>query len=641
MPIERVQIVVTETGGATTARSIGSVGTAAKTSSGFIDTFKSALLGLGAAGAAAALISYSDAATRVSNSLKLAGLEGQKFTDTQQKLYDVAIANGQETESLAAIYQKLSATQTALNTDGQGIIDVTTGIAAAMRQSTAGTGAQAGALQQLSQLFGGTMVQAQEFNSLVDGAYPLLIAAAQGSSRWAGDVSKLRADVRASTVTTKEFFAALQNGLPALVAAGKDIPLTIGQSFVALKQSFQEWIALSPQANVGIGLLSSGIQALAQHMNVIAPTLAAFGVALATTFIGGTIVSAAANLAALGVGIATIGAKMALAIPQMLVFTATWIAANAPMILIIASVTAIGAGIAFLADKLFNGGQAWQSFEQASTAAITNIKSIFDQVLSFTGTNANIQIQGDTAANSLTKAGQTTAQTIKSYMDASGKTISVAIPQGAQTATPVITQAVKEGGDLAAKAISDSVQDIGKQLADQVTTSFDPAIDKLTAAFTDNFEQPATELITNLTTWATTFTTTLAQTFATAQTGMNTSLAATFAGFITNATAWGNSFIQAFNAAAQNAANALRSAAASAGPGPSAGGAAFATGGQFNVGGTGGTDSQKIAFMATPGERVTIETASQARQNDAAHNGSGPASGARQRSRRRAKHQRV
>jgi hypothetical protein len=40
---------------------------------------------------------------------------------------------------------------------------------------------------------------------------------------------------------------------------------------------------------------------------------------------------------------------------------------------------------------------------------------------------------------------------------------------------------------------------------------------------------------------------------------------------------------------------------------------AFATGGGFTVGGQGGTDSQMVKFLATPGERVTVETPSQAK----------------------------
>ena len=39
--------------------------------------------------------------------------------------------------------------------------------------------------------------------------------------------------------------------------------------------------------------------------------------------------------------------------------------------------------------------------------------------------------------------------------------------------------------------------------------------------------------------------------------------------------------------------------------------AGFATGGAFTVGGTGGTDTTPVHFMATPGERVIVQTPEQ------------------------------
>ena len=42
-------------------------------------------------------------------------------------------------------------------------------------------------------------------------------------------------------------------------------------------------------------------------------------------------------------------------------------------------------------------------------------------------------------------------------------------------------------------------------------------------------------------------------------------------------------------------------------------GQGYATGGSFLVGGSGGTDTTPVGFMATPGERVTIETPEQQR----------------------------
>jgi len=48
--------------------------------------------------------------------------------------------------------------------------------------------------------------------------------------------------------------------------------------------------------------------------------------------------------------------------------------------------------------------------------------------------------------------------------------------------------------------------------------------------------------------------------------------------------------------------------------------AGFANGGNFTVGGSGGTDSQNVAFRATPGEEVTIETPSQKRRRQQQEN---------------------
>lgn len=55
---------------------------------------------------------------------------------------------------------------------------------------------------------------------------------------------------------------------------------------------------------------------------------------------------------------------------------------------------------------------------------------------------------------------------------------------------------------------------------------------------------------------------------------------------------------------------------------------AFATGGQFTVGGSGGVDSQMVAFRASPGEQVAVSTPTQVRKGTAGQNITGGASAA-------------
>ena len=51
---------------------------------------------------------------------------------------------------------------------------------------------------------------------------------------------------------------------------------------------------------------------------------------------------------------------------------------------------------------------------------------------------------------------------------------------------------------------------------------------------------------------------------------------------------------------------------------------AYATGGSFTVGGSGGTDTTPVQFMATPGERVTVETPRQRAESQNQGNGAAP-----------------
>lgn len=99
----------------------------------------------------------------------------------------------------------------------------------------------------------------------------------------------------------------------------------------------------------------------------------------------------------------------------------------------------------------------------------------------------------------------------------------------------------------------------------------------------------------------------------------------------TAATSIGNSIVSSGRNAASAIGDAIRSAYNTANNGPTSSEInrfrdsrtselnpfGFAKGGQFMVGGSGGTDSQEVKFRASPNERVTVETPAQRKQNDA------------------------
>jgi len=614
MATENVKITISSTGGVTVKKELDGIGTSARGAASNVDFMRNALAGVAAYLSVSTFVRYADAATQVSNSLKLAGLQGQEFATVQDRLYAAAIDNGQSTEALASIYLKLSAAGKELGLNSDQITGTLEGVAAAMRLSTAGASAQEGALQQLSQMLGGTKVQAQEFNSLVDGAYPLLQAAAAGSSKWGGSVAKLTQDVKASNVTTKEFTDALRIGLPIIEAQAAGIPLTVGAAFRALGESFQYWIATSSQASVAGGIMSNAIMSVARNIDMVIPAIALIGAAMAASFGVQFIMSLGANImqftmllarmgvmlvttivpaiASFAVGLATLALNFALALPGIIAATAAFIAANATVIVIVATVTILAAGLVYLYDVLFNGGAAFASFEDAASRAVTSVKNQFATVLSFLGNGtANITVTAQQAAQQLLQSSQTGAQQYKQN----------------------INQASNQGGQEIAKSMTDAA----KQVSDPIKTGIADGVQTAVTDISSAITAAGTTLSTTLNASAQT----MSQTLSTALQQTGISMANEFKQwgmtFIREFRSAGNEFIQKWSQAATQAANAIRAAAATAGDtgGSSPG---FAVGGQFRVGGSGGTDSQKVAFRATPNERVTIETPKQQRENDAA-----------------------
>lgn len=495
MATETVRIVISSTGAVTVVKEFNEIGNAAKNASTGVDFMRSALAGLLAYISVDTFISYADAATRVGNQLKMAGLSGQEFAAVQEQLYDAAIRNGQVTEELATIYQKMMSVQETLGYNSQQSADFTVNIATAMRMASSSTAAQSGALQQLSQTMGGTMVQAQEFNSLVDGAYPLLMAAAQGSDRWAGSVAKLRNDVKNGDVTVREFMEAMRVGLPQVAAQASSMTLTIGQAFVGLGQAFQQYLATSQQAMSASGMLSRAIQFLGANIDTVVPAVVALGAAMAANFGAQFLMSAYANIVQLttglirfgtllvstvvpaivsaGVAVATMGVNFVAALPAIIASTTAFIAANASMLAIIGTLALVAAGVAYLIDVLFNGGKAWASFSDAATNAIGTVKDAFNQLGEWTSNGIDVTVQGEQAAQKIleafkgggTDAANKVAQAVKTSATPAATALQNGVVQGGQQAAKTQLTAAEQASQIGAATLANSFGEGSSQVA--------------------------------------------------------------------------------------------------------------------------------------------------------------------------------
>ncbi|GEC15152.1 tape measure protein [Nitrobacter winogradskyi] len=200
-------------------------------------------LGKGMVGALAAAFSlreaqkFIDTATRIDNALKVAGLSGEQLTKVYDALFVSAQKNAAPLEALVQLYGRASLVQKELGVSTEQLLKFTDNVAVALRVSGKSAAESSGALLQLSQALGSGVVRAEEFNSMLEGALPIVQAAANGITEAGGSVSKLRQLVVDGKVSSAAFFKGFQAGAVMLNQQVAGASLTVAQGFERLQNS--------------------------------------------------------------------------------------------------------------------------------------------------------------------------------------------------------------------------------------------------------------------------------------------------------------------------------------------------------------------------------------------------------------------
>ncbi|RVQ20387.1 tape measure protein [Sinorhizobium meliloti] len=172
----------------------------------------------------------SEAATRIDNSLKVAGLSGAELERVYEGLSKAAIANGAPIETLASLYSKAAQAQKELGVTSGELLTFTNNVALALRVAGTDATAASGALLQLGQALGSGKVQAEEFNSILEGAPTIAQAAAAGLKEAGGSVSQLKQLVVDGAISSEAFFRAFEAGSVILEQKAANATFTIAQA---------------------------------------------------------------------------------------------------------------------------------------------------------------------------------------------------------------------------------------------------------------------------------------------------------------------------------------------------------------------------------------------------------------------------
>lgn len=221
---------------------------------------------------------FAESFTKVQNSLKVAGPEGQALRDTYEQLFAAAQRQGAPLEALATLYGRLTLAQKELNVTGPELMRFTEGVATALRVSGQSATEASGALLQLSQALSGGKIQAEEYNSLIDGAQPVLKAVAAGMKEAGGSVATLTALVKDGKVSSEAFFRAFEAGQHVLDKMAGDTTPTLSQSMQRVQNALTNAVGKMDEAAGASQTLQSAVEflvgAIEKIPSAIAPGLA-------------------------------------------------------------------------------------------------------------------------------------------------------------------------------------------------------------------------------------------------------------------------------------------------------------------------------------------------------------------------------
>lgn len=245
------------------SRSSGAIGNSLK---GLAASFATAF-------SAREVVGLIDGYTRLQNSLKVAGLEGEALAGVQERLRQIGSTYGVELEALGSVFNRASLAQKELGASTEQIIRLNEIVAAGLKLTGTSSQEATGALLQLSQALGSDIIRAEEFNSILEGALPIAQAAARGIDGLGGSVAKLRTAIINGEVTSKQFFDGILRGGTQTIREAEAATLTLGGAFTVLRNELTLYVGNAAQTSGATDAMAEGIRLLADNLDRIIPAL--------------------------------------------------------------------------------------------------------------------------------------------------------------------------------------------------------------------------------------------------------------------------------------------------------------------------------------------------------------------------------
>ncbi len=223
----------------------------------------------GATLSAGKLIEFAEAWTQVGNRLRLVSQDAAQMKETQGQLFQAAQKAGVGMASVVDVYSRAAQAAGELGASQEQLTRFSGGVAQALAVSGTSAEAASGAMQQLGQLLGSARVQAEEFNSILDGAPRVAKAVADGLTEAGGSVSRLKELINDGKVSNKQFFDAFLGQIPKIQAEFDKAVPTIARSLATLDNAMGKLIGEANEAAGATTTLARGLTALGNNLESV------------------------------------------------------------------------------------------------------------------------------------------------------------------------------------------------------------------------------------------------------------------------------------------------------------------------------------------------------------------------------------
>ncbi|MCH7944863.1 MAG: tape measure protein [Armatimonadetes bacterium] len=302
--------------------------------------------GIGIALVVRQLGQMSDSFLALQNRLRTIIPSQKELNSTFEKLVGIANLTRTEIGSVVQLYQRGSLAAKELGASQAELLLFTERVGKALAVQGGSAASSSGALLQLSQALSSGIVRAEEFNSILEGAFPIAQAAARGIDGFGGSVSKLRNAIIKGQITSEVFFRGFLKGSEETAEQFERTSSTIGGAFTVLGNNATVLVGKFNASTGAASAFTDSVRVIADNLPQAIFTVSALSTAIGVKYV----VSAVAATAVTG----KLNTALLLTAGRMALVTASFAAATVSVVILANKIQRFNSDMEEIGENLRN-----------------------------------------------------------------------------------------------------------------------------------------------------------------------------------------------------------------------------------------------------------------------------------------------